>query len=193
MTLTGMYNGLERIKEAEVGGAMLSERERAFHDKALIGVLRSIHDDIDNAVADAYGWPADIQDDEILTRLVALNAARVAEEAHGHVRWLRPDYQMARAGVAPAVQQTLDGMVVASTTEAAKSIQPWPKGRYEQIKAVRDLVAARPGTYTANEIAGAFKSASQATVRRHLDMLERIGVLVGYDDERGRRWHAGAA
>ena len=36
----------------------------------------------------------------------------------------------------------------------------------------------------------AFKSASQATVRRHLDMLERIGFLVGYDDERGRRWHA---
>ena len=98
----------------------------------------------------------------------------------------------ARAGLVPAVQQQLDGMVVTPTTAIAPSIQPWPKDRYGQIRAVRDLVAARPGTYTASEIAGAFKSASQAAVRRHLDMLERIGVLVGYDDERGRRWHAGA-
>jgi len=29
-------------------------------------------------------------------------------------------------------------------------------------------------------------------VKRHLDMLERIGVLVAYDDPSGRRWHAGA-
>ncbi len=32
---------------------------------------------------------------------MALNAERVAEEKRGFVRWLRPEYQCARAGVAP--------------------------------------------------------------------------------------------
>ncbi|MCK6506793.1 serine/threonine protein kinase, partial [Myxococcota bacterium] len=32
-------------------------------------------------------------EEELLSRLVALNAARAAEEAQGQVRWLRPDYQ----------------------------------------------------------------------------------------------------
>lgn len=134
-----------------------------------------------------------LPDDEILTRLVSLNAVRAAEEAQGTIRWLRPDFQRARAGIAPGVQQQMVGMEIVPATEAMAAAQPWPRDRYQQIKAVRDLVAARPGTYTAPEIAGAFKAAPQATVRRHLDMLERIGVLVGYDDDRGRRWHAGAA
>ena len=34
-----------------------------------------------------------LPDAEILTRLVALNAARAAEEAAGTIRWLRPEYQ----------------------------------------------------------------------------------------------------
>ena len=34
----------------------------------------------------------------MLARLVALNRQRAAEEARGHVRWLRPDYQIPRFG-----------------------------------------------------------------------------------------------
>jgi hypothetical protein len=44
-------------------------------------------------VAQAYGWPEDLSDADILERLVALNHARAAEEATGHIRWLRPEYQ----------------------------------------------------------------------------------------------------
>jgi len=196
VTLTGMYNGLERAREAAAGGPALSPKERAFHDTALIGVLRSLHDDLDAAVADAYGWPVDLPDDEVLTRLVSLNAIRAAEEAQGTIRWLRPDFQRARAGLAPAVQQTLDGMDTATPTRPSAAVVaapvPWPKDRFQQIKAVRDIVAARPGTCAASDITGAFTGAVPATVRRHLDMLERIGVLVAYDDATGRRWHAGA-
>jgi len=32
-------------------------------------------------VAAAYGWPADLSDDQILERLLALNLERAAEEA----------------------------------------------------------------------------------------------------------------
>ncbi len=47
-------------------------------------------------MADAYGWPADLSGEEIVTRLVALNDERATEEAAGKIRWLRPDYQASR-------------------------------------------------------------------------------------------------
>lgn len=47
-------------------------------------------------VMDAYGWPADLPDDDIFTCLVALNAERAEEERNVVVRWLRPDYQAPR-------------------------------------------------------------------------------------------------
>ena len=58
-------------------------------------------------MADAYGWGeewrrAPLPPAEIVRRLVALNAARAAEEAAGHVRWLRPDYQIPRFAAKPA-------------------------------------------------------------------------------------------
>lgn len=39
------------------------------------------HKKLDAAVAAAYGFPADLTDDEILARLLELNLARAAEEA----------------------------------------------------------------------------------------------------------------
>jgi hypothetical protein len=36
---------------------------------------------LDAAVAAAYGWPADLSDEQILERLLALNLDRAAEEA----------------------------------------------------------------------------------------------------------------
>jgi type II restriction/modification system DNA methylase subunit YeeA len=38
--------------------------------------LDSLHHALDGAVAEAYGWPADLPDDEVLARLLALNLAR---------------------------------------------------------------------------------------------------------------------
>ena len=39
------------------------------------------HKKLDAAVADAYGFPADLSDEQILEKLLALNLARAAEEA----------------------------------------------------------------------------------------------------------------
>ena len=38
------------------------------------------HRRLDEAVAAAYGWPADLPDDDILARLLELNLARAAEQ-----------------------------------------------------------------------------------------------------------------
>ncbi len=41
--------------------------------------LRNLHADLDHAVLAAYGWPDDIDDDDLLSRLLELNLARAEE------------------------------------------------------------------------------------------------------------------
>jgi hypothetical protein len=43
--------------------------------------LANAHAKLDASVAAAYGWPADLSEDEIIARLLALNLERAAEEA----------------------------------------------------------------------------------------------------------------
>jgi hypothetical protein len=106
LTLTGLYNVLAALRE----GRALTAKERTIHDQGLVGILRQLHDDLDAAVADAYGWPADLPDDEVLTRLVALNRTRADEEAQGHIRWLRPD--LAPLGAPPLGAPAFPGAVL---------------------------------------------------------------------------------
>lgn len=79
------------------GGHPIGKKHPAMKKSAasrgLVGILRQFHDELDAAVADAYGWAAGLSEGEILERLVQLNAKRAAEEAAGLVRWLRPAYQ----------------------------------------------------------------------------------------------------
>ncbi|MEX0866275.1 MAG: hypothetical protein WD030_02885 [Pirellulales bacterium] len=42
--------------------------------------LGHVHRKLDEAVAAAYGWPADLPDDELLAKLLELNLARAAAE-----------------------------------------------------------------------------------------------------------------
>jgi hypothetical protein len=109
--LTDIYNVLEKLRQVgrgvpaepptgpahPEGSPYLSTKEQAIHDAALVSTLKHLHDELDAAVADAYGWPWPLADEEILERVVALNAARAAEEASGTIRWLRPEYQIPRS------------------------------------------------------------------------------------------------
>ena len=40
--------------------------------------LANVHNDLDAAVAAAYGWPADLSDEQVLEKLFALNQTRAA-------------------------------------------------------------------------------------------------------------------
>jgi hypothetical protein len=147
LTLTGVYNVLEKLR----AGATLSDKERAIHEQGLVSVLRQLHDEIDAAVLEAYGWsdllpllrvahgnapspPAPLPhagegrdeakrafDTAILERLVALNAERAAEEARGLVRWLRLEFQNPEAAAAPA-QDSLE----VDAEQEAESVAPAP-------------------------------------------------------------------
>jgi MmeI, DNA-methyltransferase domain/MmeI, N-terminal domain/MmeI, helicase spacer domain/MmeI, target recognition domain len=190
VTLTGMYNALERLREIERGeGEPLTAKERAFHEKALIGILKQIHDDLDAAVADAYGWPVDLPDEEILERLVALNHERAAEEQQGLVRWLRPEFQNPE-GTQPETQGELAATKVKPKAASPARPKPWPKSVPEQLRAIRDLLAARPETWAAEDVAAAFTRARRTSVEAHLITLEELGVLVSHETTAERRWGA---
>jgi hypothetical protein len=193
LTITGMYNVLEKLRSGET----LTAKEKVIHEQGLVSVLKQIHDDLDAAVFDAYGWPHTLTDEEILERLVALNAERAEEERRGLVRWLRPEFQNP-GGTTPASQTAIaleadedEAGEVASP--ATKELPKWPKLLRDQVAAVRDLfaLAGRPvHALSANDISSSFKGAKKAEIAAVLDALAALGILLSFDTPQGRRWRA---
>ncbi|WP_370528963.1 class I SAM-dependent DNA methyltransferase [Paracoccus sp. AK26] len=167
LTLTALYNVLENLR----AGERIEGRDRETYDAGLVGILRDIHDRIDAAVAEAYGWPADLDDEAILTRLVDLNRARAAEEASGLVRWLRPDYQNPAGRIAAARDRQAQLDMGAAPDAADKAA--WPKALPEQIAAVR-AVLSDLGEATPEQVARKFKHARASSVK---PLLESLGAL----------------
>ena len=187
-----MYNALESLRQ----GAALSGKEREIHQQGLVAVLGQLHDELDAAVFEAYGWqdlaaalvgkpggttpyrtPSPEQEaaeEELLTRLVRLNAERAREESRGAVRWLRPEYQ--NPGGDQGSQQTLvDG--VGPAVEAPRGRAVWPKKLAEQMQAVRDALAEQPGPASPDEVARAFARARTSLVREILETLKSLGQI----------------
>ncbi|WP_306110621.1 MULTISPECIES: DNA methyltransferase [unclassified Roseovarius] len=173
LTLTKMYNVLEQARAGET----IEGKDREIYEQGFVGILRDLHDQIDAAVAEAYGWPADLSDDEILFRLVDLNRERAAEEAQGHVRWLRPEYQNpAGTTEAKGKQSELD-VGLATTVDKA----PWPKTLPDQIAAVREALE-EAGEATPEQIARTFKRARTTSVQPLLESLAALGQAVQTDN-----------
>jgi len=234
LTLTGMYNVLDKLRSGEV----LTAKERTIHEQGLVSVLRQLHDELDEAVLYAYGWgdllpllrvahgnepPESLQhlsdaehdlaeherrlhggpattreeakrafDETVLERLVALNAERAAEEARGHVRWLRPEFQnpdLARerepeqarfandddAGGTPGAEQE-------SAAAPVIKAQPWPKDTVDQVRAVADVLAASPVPLSLDEIAARFTA--RGPWKRRLPKLVEMLVALGRAQEK---------
>jgi hypothetical protein len=94
LTMTDIYNWRKRIAEGEqLEGANL---EKATAARAFI--VHHLHEQIDDAVLRAYGWPVNLSPTDIVNNLMALNAERATEEHEGRIRWLRPEYQEQRFG-----------------------------------------------------------------------------------------------
>ncbi|MBU2785871.1 class I SAM-dependent DNA methyltransferase [Acidithiobacillus ferriphilus] len=199
LTLTGMYNVLEKRRS----GATLSVQDRAIHQAGLVSILAELHDALDHAILDAYGW-SDLADaivgqpggttplpdkhvalreaeEEILTRLVALNTQRAAEEAQGQIRWLRPDYQAPERDVASSTG-TFD--LGDSETFGVVAQKPaWPSNLAEQIEVVRRQLAAGPASTDA--LAARFKRKPVKALTPVLTALHTLGFIT-YEADRWR-------
>ncbi len=161
----------------------LTDKDRVIHEQGLVSVLKQIHDDLDAAVADAYGWPPDLADEEILRRLVALNAERAEEEKRGLIRWLRPEFQ--NPGGASANQGHL-GLTPAEQPAQPKKADklPWPKSLAEQAQAVRAALGAEAGPASAAELSKRFKGAKADRVGELLATLTALGKARSVGEER---------
>jgi hypothetical protein len=176
LTLTDMYNVLDALRL----GRALSPKEKVTHTNGLVSVLAELHDRLDALVLQAYGW-ADLApalvgqpggtlpwpekpaaqaaaEEELLVRLVALNAERAAEEARGTVRWLRPEFQdparRSTSAMPVATQDEMDLGVDQATpvpatkkgrkpAAAATSVKrPWPNTLPEQMRGVAGVLIA---------------------------------------------------
>ncbi|MBA2731538.1 MAG: class I SAM-dependent DNA methyltransferase, partial [Acidobacteria bacterium] len=169
LTITEMYNVLAKLRSGE----QLNDKDRAIHEQGLISILRQLHDDLDRAVFDAYGWPSSLADEEILERLVSLNAERAEEERTGLVRWLRPEYQRPVEGTPATFGKALEA---ASTPAAKKEANlVWPKNIPEQARAVRQALAAAAGVVTPQQLTKRFARANASRVEELLQTLVSLG------------------
>lgn len=172
LTLTGLYNVLEKVR----AGTPLDAKDEDVKDRGRVLILKDLHDQIDRATADAYGWPHDLSDEQILERLVALNAERAAEEAAGHVRWLRPDYQIPRfAKGAKARSGELD--LGANVVAIDKGLPAFPKDKGEQVMAIRAVLQASARPMDAAAVSRAFKGGGKKIEQR---VVQALGTLVRY-------------
>jgi hypothetical protein len=175
LTLTQLYNVLEKVR----AGAALTPEDESIKDRGLVLILRELHDELDGLVAGAYGWPADLSDEEIIGLLVALNAQRAKEEKRGLVRWLRPAYQKARAGVVDAQGATeADAQVILLIPPDAASQKPaFPADPVARTAAVYDALLAAQGFTDARSIAARFRQGGRVepAIASILNTLVRVG------------------
>jgi hypothetical protein len=174
LTLTEMYNVLEKLR----GNEELTVENHATYEMGLIGILRQIHDELDEAVFAAYGWSPNLSTEQILANVVALNAQRRTEELSGIVRWLRPEFQVPNA---PAIQQALGGFIPIEVPAAARSKQPWPATLTDQFRVIKDALRATP-FQTPQQIASGFKPASRTRVQEILQTLTALGQTRQVED-----------
>ncbi len=213
VTLTGLYNVLDKLRRQEP----LTAKDKTLHTHGLVSVLQTLHHELDTAVLQAYGWadlgPVPWHDDTarqtwtdtLLQRLVDLNTRRAAEEAAGHIRWLRPEFQdparrhaatpaPATADAQPTPQQApLPGLPTdappaadptspddtpsATAPSAPIARQPWPAGLPQQTRAVADALAAHPAGLSLPDLAERFTGRGpwKKSLPTILDVLESIG------------------
>ncbi len=195
--MTGMYNVLEKLRSGEP----LNDKEQTIHEQGLVSVLKQLHDELDAAVFDAYGWPVTLTDEEILERLVALNAERAAEEQRGQIRWLRPEFQ--NPATNKPKQQTIalpepdedeeapdtspkrqrgtkpgtasKPLAGASGLSVATTKAVWPKSLPDQVQVIRQHLATAAKPLTADALTKLF---TRANAERIEDVLETL-VLTG--------------
>ena len=205
LTLTDMYNVLDALRL----GRPLTAKEKLTHTNGLVSVLAELHDRIDTLVLQAYGWgdlaPALVgqpggtlpwpakpaaqaaAEEELLLRLVALNAERAAEEARGVVRWLRPEFQdpARRSSAAPVATQgeieTAEQPVAVPPKKGGQAVaaarRAWPNTLPEQMRAIAGVLAGagRPVSIAAMESEFTGRGPWKRRIPQILDALAALG------------------
>ena len=184
LTLTGLYNVLEKFR---AGAPLSPRRTRTSSARGLV---------LDPEGPARRGRPArrrglwlagrDLPDEDVLARLVALNAERAREEAAGRVRWLRPEYQIPRfaKGLSESARTFDFGPTVVAIDRA---VPAFPPDRDEQPLAVEALLIAAGRPMSAAEVARGFRRGGrriEPRIEAVLTTLARYGWIGALGDGR---------
>ena len=215
LTMTKLYNALERAREVEGApdAPSLSDAEKELHRAAQIAVLKDLHDRIDRAVFEAYGWgdlaprivgkpggltpsllkspDQEAAEEDLLKRLVDLNKARARDEARGVIRWLRPAFQKPRLAAKapqPAAGKQVEADLSAIVGQAEKIA--WPSDGLEQIKVVRSALGEAEAPISALDLDARFKGGRKRKDRIAdlLSYMSETGMIRIQDGDGGRRY-----
>jgi hypothetical protein len=190
LTLTDTYNVVEKLRLE----LPLDDDDQRARDETLADTLRRIHDEIDAATLNAYGWPEGLSDEEILERVVALNAQRAEDEEHGIIRYLRPEYQ---APVAAPPQPSLPGTEAAAPKQAASDSQAtakmtklaWPGDLPARIQILTALLRELGEPIDTKTLAAAFKGAKLDDLELTLRCAAAADAVAMLEGPRGGvRW-----
>jgi hypothetical protein len=196
VTLTGLYNVLDKLRRQEP----LTAKDKVLHTHGLVSVLKTLHDELDTAVLQAYGWqdlgPVPWTDEEarqawterLLERLVDLNTRRAAEEARGTIRWLRPAFQDPTApkadpqsaielvGGAPAPEADTDDEAPAPAAAPTTRL-PWPADLPAQMRAVADALSTSAQPLDEDALAARFTG--RGPWKKRLPQIVETLVVLG--------------
>ena len=178
LALTDMYNVLEKLR----AGEPLTAKDKAVHEQGLVSVLRQIHDELDAAVCDAYGWPV------TLDRRGDPGAAGRAQR-RARRRGSAGPHPLAAARVPGALRSrnhaiTQHALIqedapIYEVSLETRPLLPWPTRMAEQAQAVRAALVALGGPASAAQVAAAFAAAPPDRVAELLETLVTLGQARG--------------
>ncbi|WGM46834.1 hypothetical protein KOAAANKH_01708 [Brevundimonas sp. NIBR10] len=175
LTMTGLYNARGLVGQA----GTMSAAQRDVHQRGCVGLIDHLHTRLDAAVLAAYGWPQDIGEEAIVTRLAALNQAAAADEREGRVNWLRPAYQRGRTG-------SPEPLEVSTTLSLSEVGPPLPAADDAMATALLEMLRQAGRPMQPRSLARGFvvRSTNRAALRieRVLAVLAVAGSVQKTDD-----------
>lgn len=178
LTITALYKVLAKLRSR----TELDSKDKVVHEQGLALVLAHLHDELDAAVADAYGWNRNSSEENILARLVELNSIRRREEEAGFVAWLRPAFQKPLAATAENTSHHRQPVAT------ARAVLSWPSTLPRQVNIIRQLISTSDLSWTAAEVANRYDDASADSVTTALETLEVLGIAASFREGKTRRW-----
>ncbi len=124
LTLTGMYNVLEKLKSGEV----LTAKDKIVHEQGLVSVLKQMHDELDLAVLEAYGWSALAPLMEIVNGNAPLPHPSPLPEGEGPMMTTRED---AKRALDDALLERLVALNAERAAEEKKGLIRWLRPEFQ--------------------------------------------------------------
>jgi very-short-patch-repair endonuclease len=118
ITITGMYNLLEKLRSSQP----FTDGDREYNNKALVSTLKQIHDELDVAVLEAYGW------DDLVPMLSPSPLAPLPRVEGNQNRIMPPSPLGRRAGDEGQIEQDNPKSSDASHTLNPSPLTPLPAG-----------------------------------------------------------------